>query len=168
MNAIIKYSIIIPFLALSICAKSQVLPELVRIYYWHNSDPWGWNSDQSIPATEIMHVFPDYIEIQDASTIKNLIPDIPESKMDTSASCFLSHYSDSRFVILLISSEKTDTVSMAAINRFPIRYNRDFCFRDKDYYDFVVRTIVSKDKSFIRGYKAHYYDGSFHFFEKDL
>ncbi len=168
MNSITKYSIIVILSVLSICAKSQVLPDSVRIYYWHNSDPWGWNSDQAIPASEILYVFSDYIKIQDSNDIKKLIPEIAESERDTSASCFLSHYSDSRFVVLLMYPAKTDTVSMPAINHFPIRYNTDFCFRDKDYYDFVIRTIVCKDKRFKRWYNAHYYDGSFHFFEKGL
>lgn len=170
MNAITRYYIIVLLLVQSFCAKSQELPDYVRIYYWHNSDPWGWISDHSICATEIIKSFPDYIEINDSSSIRMLIPDITESKVystDSSECCFLSDWSDSRFVILLTDPAKTDTISMTSVNHFPIRYNKEFCFRDKDYYDFVVRTIMEKDKRFGPWYKEHYYDGSFHFFGKE-
>lgn len=179
-----KYVIIIvPLLLLTIGTFGQGLPNSINVYYYNgdedtpearefhreygghpntNRDPWGWESETSIPASEIIENSYRYIEVRDTCTIKMLLPENVNQKIDTTWKA--DKRDDSRFVLLLHYPEKTDTISLPSMADFHIRYNTSFCFLDSDYYKTVVSYIAKKDRKFRKWYKQHYYDGEFHFF----
>ena len=157
----------------------QQLPDSIRIYYYQEAideyygggteSPWGWIADSAIPACQIIEENPDYLLIKDTCIISKLLPSDVISKRllsdeDRLNNNWYSEWSDSRFVLLLYSPEKTDTLSLPLMDHFPIRYNTDYSFVDPEYYKTVVSYIAKRDRKFRKWYKLHYYDGKFHFF----
>lgn len=138
-------------------------PRALRIFYM-SDDPWGWLSDSSYPAAELIKDYPHCLHIKDSVTISLLLPSIDSLNLVKTQKSSDSFFFDTRFVVLIDDYYyDVDTVAFGSGSMGLIRVNNDY-YQDRAYYNRIVGFIAKNDHHFRKWYRAHYHAGEWHFF----